>query len=68
MFPSVQISPDGNSFLSVPKGDVPALVAAFSRAGIPYAVRGSSAREAVIDLGSDLDVMEEVLVQVYPNG
>jgi len=69
MFPAVQISPDGNCFLSVPKGDVPALVAALSRAGVAYAVRGSSNGETVIDLGSnaDLDVMEEVLMQVYPN-
>jgi len=69
MSPAVQISPDGNSFLSVPNSDVPALVAALSRAGAPYAVRGSSGGETVIDLGpnADLDVMEEVLMQVYPN-
>ena len=53
--------------MSVPKGDVLALVAALSRANVPYAVRGSSAGETVIDLGpdADLDVMEEVLMQVY---
>lgn len=70
MFPAIQIAPDGNCFLSVPDTDVPALAAALSRAGVPYAIRGSSNGETVIDLGldPDLDVMEEVLMQVYPNG
>ncbi len=72
MFPAVQIATNGNSFLVIPPGDVPALVAALNQAGVPHQVLAGagSAGETIIDLGqtADLDVMEDVLMQVYPNG
>ena len=71
MFPVVQVSADdGRAFLSVPNNEVPALIAALSRANIAHAVRGSSGGETVIELDSTADVLEidDVLTQIYPNG